>query len=164
MGTAVARGHPFRVTTGTLEFRRLDEADIDRMVEIERDGYRYPWNVARFDDCMGPDYDAWGCFLEDQLLGYLIHWQVPGLHEAHLMNLCVHARYLRQGVGRHLLRHWIARMVSQGMSELSLEVRSSNGAARALYESEGFEAQGERPDYYQAPEGPEAALIMKLDL
>lgn len=160
----MARDHAFRVTTADLELRRLGRADIDRMVELERGGYRYPWDAASFDDCMGPDYDAWGCFLGDQLLAYLIHWRVPGLDEAHLMNLCVHTRYWRQGVGRHLLRHWIARMISQGVSELSLEVRSSNGAARVLYESEGFEAQGKRPDYYQAPQGREAALIMKLDL
>jgi len=54
------------------------------------------------------------------------------------MNICVRRSYGRQGIGRQLLRHWIARMIRQGMGELTLEVRRSNRAAQALYLSEGF--------------------------
>ena len=145
-----------------MAFGRLGEADLDAMLDIERGGYSYPWSEAQFLDCMGEGYEAWGSFLGGQLTGYLIHWEV--LDEAHLMNLCVRRSYGRQGVGRQLLRHWIARMISQNMRELTLEVRSSNGAAQGLYLSEGFVSVGERPDYYPDAEKRESAIIMKLTL
>ncbi len=45
-----------------------------------------------------------------------------------------------------------------------LEVGYRNGAARALYEACGFEVVGERPGYYQTPDGAEDAVIMKATL
>jgi len=80
------------------------------------------------------------------------------------MNICVRRSYGRQGIGRQLLRHWIARMIRQGMGELTLEVRRSNRAAQALYLSEGFVHVGERPDYYPDAGKRESAIIMKLRL
>ena len=43
-----------------------------------------------------------------------------------------------------------------------LEVRADNPVARALYASEGFEAVGRRPHYYQ-PDDVDA-IVMRLDL
>ena len=152
----------FRGLSTDLELRSLGRADVDWMLGIERAGYRYPWSQTQFLDCLGPGYEAWGAVLGGQLLGYLIHWQV--VDEAHLMNLCVDPRYARRGVGRGLLRYWVGRMANESFNELNLEVRVSNRAARALYESEGFRAGGERPDYYTAGQKREAACIMKLRL
>lgn len=152
----------FRLTGAELAFGPLGEADLQSMLDIERSGYSYPWSRAQFLDCMGEGFEAWGSFLGGQLTGYLIHWQV--LDEAHLMNLCVHRSYERQGIGRQLLRHWIARMISQRMGELTLEVRRSNNGAQALYRSEGFVQVGERPDYYPDAGNRESAIIMKLTL
>jgi ribosomal-protein-alanine N-acetyltransferase len=45
-----------------------------------------------------------------------------------------------------------------------LEVGSRNEAACALYEACGFESVGERPGYYQTPDGAEDALIMRAAL
>ena len=56
-----------------------------------------------------------------------------------------------RGVGRALLRELLARARSQGMGQLFLEVRASNQAARALYESEGFEELAAVPSYYRNP-------------
>ena len=152
----------FRLTGAELSFGALGEADLAAMLDIERSGYGYPWSRAQFLDCMGEGFEAWGCFLGEQLAGYLIHWQV--LDEAHLMNLCVHRSYARQGVGRQLLRHWIARMIGQRMGELTLEVRHSNRVAQDLYRSEGFVQVGMRPDYYPDAGERESAIIMKLTL
>ena len=80
------------------------------------------------------------------------------------MNLCVHGQFQGQGVGRHLLRYWLASMQRAGMVTLTLEVRESNETARRLYASEGFEHVGTRPGYYPALEGTEAACVMALEL
>lgn len=150
----------FRLTGAELSFARLGEGDLGAMLAIERGAYSYPWSERQFLDCMGEGFEAWGSFLGGQLVGYLVHWQV--VDEAHLMNLCVDRSYPRQGIGRQLLRHWIARMISQHMGELTLEVRRSNLAARNLYRSEGFVPVGERPGYYPDAGQRETAIIMKL--
>ena len=78
------------------------------------------------------------------------------------MNLCVQGGFQGQGIGRYLLRYWLAAMQREGMATLTLEVRESNGTARGLYASEGFRDLGARPDYYRTETGSEAARIMSL--
>jgi ribosomal-protein-alanine N-acetyltransferase len=51
-----------------------------------------------------------------------------------------------------------------GMAEAFLEVRPSNPLAIALYQSVGFVQIGRRKAYYQAENGREDALVLKLDL
>ena len=53
-------------------------------------------------------------------------------------------------------------VVEAGVRALYLEVRESNSAARALYESLGFEQVGRRRGYYQYPS--EDALLLRRDL
>lgn len=155
-------GHSFRVTQSQLAFARLDESDLEAVLDIERGRYSFPWSEAQFLDCMGERYGIWGSFLGGQLTGYLVHWQV--VDEAHLMNLCVHPGFVRQGIGRQLLRHWIARMITQNLRELTLEVRVSNRPAQRLYRAEGFVEVGQRPDYYPDAGQRESATVMKLTL
>jgi ribosomal-protein-alanine N-acetyltransferase len=45
-----------------------------------------------------------------------------------------------------------------------LEVRPSNVDAAQLYLKRGFEEIGSRPAYYQAENGREDALVMRLEL
>ena len=52
-----------------------------------------------------------------------------------------------------------ARLARDGIEVLHLEVRLSNGAARALYESEGWVYQGLRQGYYR--DGESAALYTR---
>ena len=51
-----------------------------------------------------------------------------------------------------------------GISEAFLEVRPSNIAAIRLYQSLGFEQIGIRRGYYQAVDGREDAIVLKLAL
>ncbi|MBC7183796.1 MAG: ribosomal-protein-alanine N-acetyltransferase, partial [Marinobacter sp.] len=65
---------------------------------------------------------------------------------------------------RHLLRHVLATAAHEGMSQLLLEVRTSNHAAIALYQNEGFHEIGRRPGYYPAANGREDARFLMLAL
>lgn len=47
----------------------------------------------------------------------------------------------------------------EGMEDMFLEVRVSNGPARALYESLGFEDLSRRPSYYV--DGEDALVLVK---
>ena len=53
-------------------------------------------------------------------------------------------------------------LVAAGVRSLYLEVRESNVAARALYDSEGFAAVGRRRGYYRNP--LEDALLLRREI
>lgn len=76
--------------------------------------------------------------------------------EAHVTNLLVAPEHRRRGVGRRLMISLIEAAIDAGAKHLTLEVRASNEAARALYASLGLAPVGVRPKYYENDD----ALIM----
>ncbi len=84
---------------------------------------------------------------------------VPAAGEAELLRLVVALPARRKGLARELLRAAEADLLAWGIRALRLEVRVSNGAARALYEAEGWRMEGLRPRYYG--DGEDAALYGK---
>jgi len=142
--------------------RRLTEADLDRIMEIELDVYPYPWTRGIFADCLRVGYDCWGLQAGQDLAGYAIQSHVAG--ESHLLNLCVAREYQNIGYGSILLEHAIRLARSQQCFCIFLEVRPSNRAGIALYRKNGFEVVAERPDYYRSDRGKENAIVMRLDL
>lgn len=76
--------------------------------------------------------------------------------EAHVTNLLVDEAQRRHRIGRGLLVSLIGSAIDRGARHLTLEVRSGNDAARALYSGLGLAPVGLRPRYY----GDDDALIM----
>ena len=89
-------------------------------------------------------------------------WYQCVAERAELIDLRVLASERRQGFGRQLL--WASLTALGDVGAVELEVRSSNVAARALYESLGFSDTGSRPKYYATPDGREDAILMTLTL
>jgi ribosomal-protein-alanine N-acetyltransferase len=89
---------------------------------------------------------------------YIVYWVVAD--EMHLLNLAVHPARRRQGIARALLTEALARVRTQGVVVVWLEVRPSNAAALALYQAFGFEEVGVRPGYYS--DCGEDALVYAL--
>ena len=79
-----------------------------------------------------------------------------------MVDLRVLASERRQGLGRQLL--WASLTTLGDVGAVELEVRSSNAAARALYESLGFSETGSRSNYYATSDGREDAILMTLPL
>ena len=63
-----------------------------------------------------------------------------------------------------LLNALLARSERSDAERVYLEVRPSNAAALALYDSAGFTRVGIRPDYYQARPGREDAVVLAAAL
>jgi ribosomal-protein-alanine N-acetyltransferase len=82
------------------------------------------------------------------------------LDEGAITNIVVHPGYRRRGVATALLYEVIGYAKKHNISRLTLEVRVSNHAAIALYESVGFEQEGIRPGFYDSPK--EDAAIYSL--
>lgn len=148
------------VEVGDVAIRSLSQDDLPEVLDIECQGYSFPWSESIFRGCFRPDYRLWALEMCDTLAGYAVVAYMAG--EAHLLNLCVAAGQRRSGAGRRLLRHLVAESARDGMSRVLLEVRDSNTSAMNLYASEGFSVIGRRPGYYPGGREREDALVMAL--
>lgn len=94
----------------------------------------------------------------------LIGFGVLGLaaDDAEIESLAVSEAWRRRGIARRLCEDLFGWARARGAKRASLEVRVSNNAARALYESLGFHEVATRRGYYRDPE--EDALVMTTEL
>lgn len=90
------------------------------------------------------------------VVAYCACWRI--VDELHINSVAVDPAMRRRGVGKTLLRRVLEIEAGSGARAATLEVRESNRAGRALYESLGFRVEGVRRDYYQNPR--EDALIL----
>jgi ribosomal-protein-alanine N-acetyltransferase len=92
-----------------------------------------------------------------RLLGYTLFWHV--VDELHLLNVAVASEAWRRGIGRALMNDLFTYAREHSVVRILLEVRASNAAAIALYESLGFARFNVRERYYADGED---ALEMSL--
>ena len=134
--------------------------DVVNVGAVERASYQFPWSEGIFRDCLRVGYLCRVAECEGQIVAYGI--VAMGAGEAHILNICVSETVRGRGIGRQMLMLLIERASQAGMQDVFLEVRPSNLHAIALYQSVGFIEVGRRRGYYQAVEGREDALVLKL--
>jgi bifunctional N6-L-threonylcarbamoyladenine synthase / protein kinase Bud32 len=142
--------------------RPLTEGDIPLVVALESVTFSDAWSAGMFADELAQPSRAW--FVAEDEARLLIGYggvAVLADDDAHIMNLAVAPAHRGQGLGRRILAALLAAAGELGARRVTLEVRSDNEAAIALYASVGLASVGIRPDYY----GPgEDAVIMWGDL
>lgn len=143
-------------------FRPMTEADLSRVVALETAAYAFPWSEQVFRDCLRVGYHCVAIDTPAGVQGYGI--MSMGAGESHVLNVCVAEAWRGRGIGRRLLESLLERVRSAGMELAFLEVRPSNRAAIALYESMGFDRVGLRRGYYQSASGREDAFVYRLHL
>jgi ribosomal-protein-alanine N-acetyltransferase len=85
--------------------------------------------------------------------------------EAELLTLAVLPAHQGQGVGARLLSTFSKEAHVRGAASAFLEVADDNCAARALYDSAGFQQTGRRKSYYARSAAEAAdALVLRKDL
>lgn len=83
--------------------------------------------------------------------------------EVEVLLIAVSPAARRQGVGHRLLLRSQEDAIARGATEIFLEVREDNFAAKYLYERAGFSKVGRRPEYYSGKDGSRrAAITMRL--
>ena len=141
-----------------LIIRRMEENDLDRIMEIERDCFTTPWTRESFLIEITENLLARYLVAEIDgiVAGYGGIWMIVG--EGHITNIAVETKYRKMGLGKKLLEGLIKLSMAMGISSMTLEVRASNIAAQNLYRQYGFVSHGIRPNYYQ--DDNEDAIIM----
>jgi len=148
-----------------LTWRPLRESDLAYVAALEAQIHAAPWTIGNFRDTIAAGHCACVGEREGRIVAYGVLMLGPG--EAQLLNLSVVPDVRRQGLGRDLLRRFIDDARRLGALQLFLEVRESNIAALALYETEGFMRVARRDRYYPpAFTGArrEDALVMRREL
>ena len=137
--------------------RRMRPSDLRAAMDLDALALPKPWSEG-----------IWKGELESPFALYLVleeGGEIVGqigvrnvLDELHVTTVAVHPEHRRHGHARTLVRAALSAYPEARL--VHLEVRPSNGAARALYGALGFRETGRRPRYY----GDEDALLMTLDL
>ena len=131
------------MTPENFNIRPLGYADLPQVIAIERRSFTTPWSLAMFVlELSKPSGLCLAATGEDgRLLGYLILSRYDTIW--HLMNIAVDPSQRRRGIGHALLEQMIDRGGPE--EQYTLEVRTSNTPAIALYERFGFLPAGTRP-------------------
>jgi ribosomal-protein-alanine N-acetyltransferase len=144
------------MTSDSFTIRSLGYSDLPQVIAIERRAFTTPWSLAMFVLELSKPSGVCLAALDDEgrLAGYLICARYDRVW--HLMNIAVDPSLRRRGIARALLEQMLERAGSD--CEYTLEVRTSNAPAIALYERFGFRPAGTRPRYYR--DNGEDAVIM----
>jgi [ribosomal protein S18]-alanine N-acetyltransferase len=138
--------------------RLTTAADLEAVLALDALCFERPWTRADYERELA---DPVRCFIylaqiDGQTIAYCSFWRV--FDEIHVNNFAVHPTWRRQGIGRRLLASVLEAAAAMGAPRATLEVRRSNAAAIALYESAGFAPAGVRRAYYTHP--VEDAIIL----
>ena len=131
---------------------------LDEVAELERICFTTPWSRNMLAEELDNYLSAFLVALDDndKVAGYAGLQAV--LDEGYITNVAVRPDCRRQGIAGKLLQVFLDFAKGNHLAFLSLEVRSSNYDAIALYGSRGFRSVGRRKNYYEHPR--EDAIIM----
>ena len=146
-------------TEPATTIRSLRYSDLPQVIAIERRAFPTPWSLAMFVlELSKPSGICLAVSEADRIAGYLICSRYD--QAWHLMNIAVDPDARRRGLGSALLAAMIERAGES--APYTLEVRTSNAGAIALYERFGFRAAGTRRRYY-TDTGEDAMIMWRAD-
>jgi ribosomal-protein-alanine N-acetyltransferase len=135
--------------------RALGYSDLPQVIGIERRAFPTPWSLAMFVlELSKPSGICLAAYRDGRMAGYLICSKYD--QAWHLMNIAVDPPHRRQGIAVTMLNR-LFELAGEDAS-YTLEVRTSNAPAMALYERFNFKPVGTRKRYYQ--DTGEDAVIM----
>jgi ribosomal-protein-alanine N-acetyltransferase len=141
-----------------IRVRRLVYSDLPAALAVERRSFETPWSLAMFVlELSKPSGICLAAYGDEGLVGYLVCSRYADVW--HLMNVAVPPGMRRQGIASRLLESLFEEAGAD--ARYTLEVRTSNHGAIAMYERFGFRPAGHRHRYYH--DNGEDALIMWLD-
>ena len=127
----------------------MKDEDLAVVLELEEQLFTSTWKKDDFMYELHENPFSQMFILEEnsEIVGYMGLWII--FEQAQLTNIAIDKKYQGQGYGRKLLEEGIKICQDAGCEIMTLEVRPSNVAAKALYTSLGFEKVSVKKDYYQ---------------
>ena len=142
-----------------FELRPIGAADLEAVAEIESLCFAEPWSAGALEFLLSDAAMGVVAICDGRIAAYCGMALAPD--EGQITNVAVHPDFRRRGLGRAILLYLKEEARARGLLQIALEVRVSNEAAIALYESEKFYVAGRRKNFYRNP--TEDALVMLWD-
>lgn len=140
--------------------RPARSGDLPEILRIERASFAVPWADRAFRAVMArPDASLLVAAADGEVVGYAALWREGP--DAELGDLAVAEDRRRSGLGTTLVEAAAAEAGDRGADRIFLQVRQSNGAARALYRAAGFRTVGRKRGYYHSPREDALVLIRR---
>lgn len=137
--------------------KNMTKEHLSQVLFIENESFTHPWSEQSFLAELNKDSSVKIVALEnDKVLGYAVLETI--LDEGSLLIIAVSKNSRRQGIASALFDKLEEVREEKNLSFITLEVRSSNESAIALYKKKGFEIIATRKGYYSSP--LEDAVIM----
>ena len=145
----------------TYDIIPMTSEHLDQVAQIEMLCFSDPWSRRMLSEHLENECAATLVALgsDGTILGYAGLLVV--LDEGYITNIAVLPDYRRQGIAGELLGVFRRFAEGNNLAFLTLEVRESNTAARALYAKYGYKEVGVRKNYYDHPK--ENAILMTLE-
>jgi [ribosomal protein S18]-alanine N-acetyltransferase len=143
------------VGTAVSVIRPMRTEDLPAVLALEQAHQLRPWSEKVFGDEMSAEGRV---YVVAETGGTVVGFagvMIVG-DEAHITNLLVDPDHRGRGIATDLVGSLVGSSVELGARHMTLEVRTSNVAARRLYGRLGMAPVGVRPRYY----GDDDALIM----
>lgn len=141
-----------------LQIERMSLSDAERAAELEQRVFSMPWSSQGFCDALKQEQNIFlTAKTEDGTFAGYCGLYVAG-NEGEITNVAVAPSMRRRGIAQMLLQELFAQAKKQKITQIFLEVRSSNQAAQQLYLKAGFQSCGIRKRFYQKP--TEDAVVM----
>ena len=133
-----------------MEIVKMEARHVAQVAALEAECFSLPWNEAAVASELENPLSLWLVAEENgELLGYVGSQTV--MDESDMMNLAVWPAHRRRRIGKALVEALCEELRAIGSHCITLEVRTSNESARALYASLGFAHIAMRPRYYSRP-------------
>jgi ribosomal-protein-alanine N-acetyltransferase len=150
------------VTGNEVSIRKMEQKDIQRVSEIDQISFSLPWpkNSFVFEVERNAAARAWVAETNDPplIVGFIVTWLI--VDELHIATLATDPTFRQHRIALKLMVHSLCCAAIEGARISLLEVRSSNIAARSLYQKLGYAEDGVRPRYYR--DNHEDAILMSL--
>jgi len=132
--------------------------DLAATVELEQMCFEDPWPASALLGELMRDQLRFPLVVEVDgvLRGYLMSWRIES--QLHILNIAVDPQWRRRGLAAALLVAAAQQASTWQLTEVTLEVRRSNAAARTFYSRFGLSEVGVRLRYYRS--NGEDAIVM----
>ena len=140
-----------------LKYRAMNNFDLGAVLEIEKELFPDPWNLAQFKEELAGVPKTRSYFVAElaatqKVVGFAGLFCPGGGADADIQTISVSAQYQGNGIGQGLLDLLISVAIERNAPAVFLEVRAENEQARALYAKNGFTQISVRKNYYQNPQ------------
>lgn len=141
--------------------RKMQEMDLERIEQIEKQCFKDPWKPKDFLYELNENPFSTGyVYIENnEIVAYAFLWITFEI--AQIANIATDPMYRHQQIGYKMMQEMMQVARNQECEFMSLEVRASNHYALSLYEKCGFIQVNISKGYY--PDG-EDAIVMTVAL